>query len=173
MEKQMKIHWHFKNPWRDRAIYVPLDLLVPINSNRYRTDLGDKLDAYLLPQPDGSFEAGIRYGKEPNQYVSVSWLIVGDTVGLAAKHQLQWRPCRWDDELSRPTKPGTYQFRIAGDSESDGPHVYYDYHDYTTFGTVMSVEDGEVHAQGTHDEEPESIIAWYGPITLPECDVFE
>src|ERR1700681_672053 len=163
MEKQMKIHWHFENPWRNRAIYVPLDLLVPINSNRYRTDLGDKLDAYLLPQPDGSFEAGIRYGKEANQYVSVSWLIVGDTVGLAAEHQLQSRPCRWDDELSRPTKPGTYQFRIAGDSESDGPHVYYDYPDYTTFGTVMSVEDGEVHAQGTHDEGPEPIIAWYGP----------
>jgi hypothetical protein len=41
----MKIHWHFDNPWRDKAIYVPLQDMVPINSNRYEADLGPKLDA--------------------------------------------------------------------------------------------------------------------------------
>jgi hypothetical protein len=167
----MKIHWHFDNPWRDRAIYVPLQDLVPINHQRYQADLGAKLDAYLLPQPDGSVEAGIRYGKEPDQYVSPSWLILGDTRGLAERHQLQWRPCRWSDELSRPTEPGTYLLRIKGDCETDGPHVYYDYPDYTTFGTVVEVEDGEVHAQGSHDEEPETIIAWYGPLAMPAYDL--
>lgn len=90
----MIIHWHFDNPWRSKAIYVPLDLLVPINANRYRADLGDKLDAYLLRQPDGSLLAGIRYGKEPHQYLSLSSHILGDTKSLAEKHQLQWRPCR-------------------------------------------------------------------------------
>ena len=63
-----KIHWHFDNPWRDKAIYVPLQDMVPINHQRYHADFGPNLDAYLLPQPDGSFEAGIRYGKEPHQY---------------------------------------------------------------------------------------------------------
>ncbi|MEH2517393.1 hypothetical protein V1279_002966 [Bradyrhizobium sp. AZCC 1610] len=167
----MKIHWHFDNPWRDKAIYVPLAHLVPINHQRYQADLGDKLDAYLLPQPDGTFVAGIRYGKEGEQYISPSPMVLGDTRALAEIHRMQWRPCRWDDELTRPTEPGCYMLRIAGDCETDGPHVYYDYPDYTQSGRVFG-EDGEVFAYGDTDEEPEQIIAWYGPLTAPPCDCY-
>jgi hypothetical protein len=41
----MKIHWHFDNAWRDKAICVPLADLVPASNMRYRHDYGDKLDA--------------------------------------------------------------------------------------------------------------------------------
>jgi hypothetical protein len=178
MEKQMKLHWFFENPWRQKAVFVPFDQFLrnTIGAMCWKTRLqrqyGEKFDAYILAQPDGSFQAGIRYGANPDQYLSPDSHHIASLVRLHREHELQWRPCRWDDELSRPTKPGTYQFRIAGDSETDGPHVYYDFPDYTTFGTVADVEDGEVHAQGSHDEEPDTIIAWYGPINLPDCDVF-
>ncbi len=168
----MKIHWHFDNPWRDRVIYVPLHLLVPVLDTHYQRQYGQKLDAYLLPQPDGSFSVGIRYGAEPDQYLSPGQVTLGNVSQLAADHLLQWRPCRWADELSRPKTPGVYFFRIAGDSESDGPHVYYDYPDYTQSGVVMDDEEGGVFAMGDKDEEPESIIAWYGPLTAPDCDCF-
>lgn len=168
----MKIHWHFENPWRDRAIYVPLDELMPAKADSYRTAYGEKLDAYILVQPTGSFQLGIRYGKGPDQYLSPQPSIPhDDLVQLVEQNRLQWRPCRWEDEKSRPTLEGNYVFRISGDSETDGPHVYYDFPDYTANGKVFT-DDGEVFAYGDTDEEPESIIAWYGPLTAPPCDCF-
>lgn len=168
----MKIHWHFDNPWRQKAVYVPLPLLVPINHQRF-SDFGDKVDAYLLEQPDGSILAGIRYGEKPEQYLALSPMILGNTRALLEENRMQWRPCRWDDVETRPTLAGVYMFRIAGDSETDGPHVYYEYPDYTQSGRVI-IEKGEdeVFAYGDTDEEPESIIAWYGPLTAPPCDCY-
>jgi hypothetical protein len=167
----MKIHWHFDNPWRDKAIYVPVENVAPLSFRRYVDDFGPKLDAYILVQPDGRHEAGIRFGDKPDQYLSISTIMCVDLVALADEWRLQWRPCRWRDELTRPTQPGSYILRITGDSETEGPHVYYDYPDYTTFGNVH-IEEGEVIAGGIHDEDADSIIAWYGPLALPECDCF-
>ena len=166
----MNIHWHFDNPWRRKAIDVPLEDVLPLTAKAYLRDYGPKLDAYILVQPDGRHEVGVRYGKEPHQYVSPSIQMCAFLPTLVEKHQLQWRPCRWDDEDTRPTIDGVYFFRIAGDCETDGPHVYYDYPDYTTSGRVFTAE-GETHAYGDTDEEPEHIIAWYGPLTAPPCDI--
>ncbi|WP_396604831.1 hypothetical protein ACFLEY_22150 [Bradyrhizobium sp. YCK136] len=140
--------------------------------DRIQREFGDKLDAYLLVQPDGSILADVRYGSRPEDYLTPLPSHLAGLKNLSIQHAIQWRPCRWDDELTRPKLPGHYQFRIAGDSETDGPHVYYEYPDYTTFGEVFPEEEGYIHAQGSHDEEPESIIAWYGPINVPDCDCF-
>ncbi len=75
-----------------------------------------------------------------------------------------------------PTAPGWYAVVIEGDSETDGPHVYYDYPDYQTFAQWVPAdpeeyEDFEGGYKGSwsvmHDEEGESIIGWCGPLPIP------
>ncbi len=75
-------HWHDFNPWSCKAIYLPdleelvhclypqgrhpvspFDILAQWQSHK-------KLDAYLLPQSEGQFLCGLRYGKEPHEYYS-------------------------------------------------------------------------------------------------------
>jgi len=73
MTDSPKIHWHFYNPWRDKLVYVRLtDLLklLPAGYSGYVANYGRRLDAYLLPQPNGLFSVGIRYGSEPHEYLS-------------------------------------------------------------------------------------------------------
>lgn len=172
----MKFHWFFENPWRQNAVFVPMDKFIRSTIGAYawrariERQYGDKLDAYILRQPDGSMLDGIRYGERPDQYLSPDSHHIASLNRLYDEHKLQWRPCRWEDYQSRPNRSGTYQFRIAGCSETEGPHVYYDFPDYTTIGHVKIDDDGEAQAQGVHDEECETIIGWYGPIDLPEYD---
>jgi hypothetical protein len=169
----MRIHWHFENPWRQKAIYVPIEDLLPLTHKGYVSAYGEKLDAYILRQPDGSFQSGVRYGVNEDQYLSPSPIMTTDLKSLVERHNLQWRPCRWDDELTRPTQDGIYVVRIAGDSETEGPHVYYEFPDYTTTAMVkLDNGEGDVFVYCEHDEEPEHIIAWYGPLTAPACDCY-
>jgi hypothetical protein len=83
----------------------------------------------------------------------------------------KWTPCDWEDKSTRPTIPGIYAVIIVGDSEREGAHFYYSYDDYQTFATLeLPDEDGEQRFHGDNDEEPEQIIAWFGPIEIPPCD---
>lgn len=79
---------------------------------------------------------------------------------------MKWTKCEWDDETTRPKLAGIYAVVIEGDSERDGPHVFYEFGDYQTFA-VVAIEDGEVVVRCDHDEESGSIIAWLGPIDIP------
>ena len=82
-------HWHDVNPWRDDVVYVPLTELAacaaggtiqksgggsePYDVARVLKHLrqnGDKLDAYILPQPSGNHSLGVRYGAEDHEYYS-------------------------------------------------------------------------------------------------------
>jgi len=73
-------HWHHANPWAARVIYIAdlEDLVDALFSERSKQTAlthwqqhGPKLDGYLLPQPRGQYEAGIRYGAEPAEYISL------------------------------------------------------------------------------------------------------
>lgn len=169
----MKIHWHFDNPWRKKAVYVPVSELIPRSDRlqQIRDSFGMDLDAYVLRQPDETCVAGIRYGAKPEEYLSIETSL--DISTMARRHAKQWRPCDWDDPETHPTKDGMYFVRIAGDSETEGPHVYYDFPDYTTTAMVkLDNGEGDIFIYCEHDEEPDSIIAWYGPLTAPVCDCF-
>ncbi len=84
----IKPHW--PNPWDD-VVYVPIEELaacyaalgqdcIDIDGSRFVWTVdrvlehwrsaGDKLDAYILPQPSGWHDIGIRYGSKGNQYLS-------------------------------------------------------------------------------------------------------
>lgn len=78
-------HWHDFNPWADVIIYLPdLDelsaCLDPREPKRHRLrweyEQGIRgcdprfLDAYILPQPSGLHDVGVRYGKEGSEYYS-------------------------------------------------------------------------------------------------------
>jgi hypothetical protein len=86
----MTIKPHWPNPWPD-VIYVPIEELAAcyaalgqgctdIDGSRFVwtvdrvlehwSQAGDKLDAYILPQPSGWHDIGIRYGSEGHQYLS-------------------------------------------------------------------------------------------------------
>ena len=88
MNKSYKPHW--KNPWND-VVYVPIEELaecdymlgkscgMPDGTSVLVTkefilehwrSCGDKLDAYILPQPSGFHSIGIRYGAEGSEYIS-------------------------------------------------------------------------------------------------------
>lgn len=66
--------WHDHNPWAQNAIYVPVGELaralghpdVPEHWLAY----SGRLDAYILPQPNGFLHAGVRYGTAGEQYLS-------------------------------------------------------------------------------------------------------
>lgn len=91
---------HWENPWED-AVPVPIEELVEcavgLGASWRDTDgssfimtkermlehwrnAGEKLDAYILPQPSGFHSMGIRYGAEGSQYLSP----LGDKEKLAA-----------------------------------------------------------------------------------------
>ena len=71
-------HWHDYNPWANTVVYLPdIDelsaCLDPLNPTKHKDrwlERGNKLDAYLLPQPSGYHDIGIRYGKEGSEYYS-------------------------------------------------------------------------------------------------------
>lgn len=84
-------HWDEFNPWRDAIVYVPLKELAEchagIGENYTDIDGSSKpltvervlewwnqkegpLDAYILPQPSGYHDMGVRYGAEGSQYLS-------------------------------------------------------------------------------------------------------
>lgn len=91
LQQQHSPYWHDVNPWRDKIVYVTLEDLAgclkhlgaPIRLfdgttviqtvewlvSEWRRN-GDKLDAYVLPQPSGQHSGGIRYGAKPAEYLS-------------------------------------------------------------------------------------------------------
>lgn len=76
----------------------------------------------------------------------------------------------WTKEV--PKEPGIYAVMISGDSEVVDGHVIYSYQDYQTFAVHNGFnEDGDPVIVCSHDEEPEWIIAWYGPIEIPAYKV--
>ncbi len=77
-------HWHDYNPWADMLVYLPdLDelsaCLDPADPLRQKNiwmhgqklrGRGERLDAYILPQPSGWHSCGIRYGADGSEYYS-------------------------------------------------------------------------------------------------------
>jgi hypothetical protein len=83
-------HWHDQNPWRDQITYVPIERLAECVAHGTIGDADgvvrpydvawllahwaqcgrDKLDAYILPQPDGRHSLGVRWGAEGSEYYS-------------------------------------------------------------------------------------------------------
>lgn len=89
---------------------------------------------------------------------------------------MEWTLRRDKDHC--PTDAGWYRVLIPGDSEADGPHVYYDYPDYETWAQWIPADpeefedfDGGYKGQFAceHDEETESVTMWYGPLIVPPC----
>lgn len=73
-------HWHDFNPWANTLVYLP-DLeelshcLDPDSPQRQlerwlRERPDGKLDAYILPQPNGKHSCGIRWGTLGEEYYS-------------------------------------------------------------------------------------------------------
>lgn len=95
------LYWHEYNPWKDEVVYVPIEELAECDyglGKRYTdvdgissfimtkkrliqlwTQSGPNVDAYILPCASGWHCMGIRYGKEPSEYISA----------LADKEKLQ------------------------------------------------------------------------------------
>ena len=73
-----------------------------------------------------------------------------------------------------PYKPGHYRVMISGDSECDDMGgVIYDFSDYETWAQFdYPNEDNEPIGFFMHDEDIETMIAWYGPIEIPKCELF-
>lgn len=91
---------------------------------------------------------------------------------------LRWVPCGRDPfGLARgpmPSEPGYYRVVIEGDSESEDGFTLYSYPDYETWAEISFDEgDGSIIFIASHDEEAESMIAWYGPIEVPKCTLFK
>ena len=74
----MKTHWHDLNPWKDKILYIPVELAASLCEYSWSDEetlthwrqYGDKLDAYILPQPSGLHCLGVRYGADGPEYVS-------------------------------------------------------------------------------------------------------
>lgn len=87
----METHFDDFNPWRGKAVYVPVRELAEVlsgyetvmveNGERILVDtetllahwgFPDRpLDAYILPQPGGRHCVGLRYGTDPSEYLSL------------------------------------------------------------------------------------------------------
>lgn len=70
-----RVTWRDSNPWSGQCVYVPYRRFLACTSLRASqiVDNGwdeSKVDAYLLPQPDGSLSAGLRYGADGPDYLS-------------------------------------------------------------------------------------------------------
>lgn len=78
--------------------------------------------------------------------------------------KLQWHIRDGDDDL--PTVEGWYRVMISGDSETEGPHVYYAYDDYETWAEFFPDEEegGPGTFHGNRDEETDQVFAWCGPM---------
>lgn len=82
-------HWHDFNPWASTIVYIPSleELAECVAGGTVSTQsgikpytveyvvaswrrAGKKLDAYILPQPEGKHSIGVRYGAEGSQYLS-------------------------------------------------------------------------------------------------------
>ena len=73
-----------------------------------------------------------------------------------------------DDAKQLPTELGLYRVMIAGDRETDDMGgVIYDFDDYETWATVTAVDETGPSMSFNHDEDIETMIAWYGPIHIP------
>lgn len=95
------------------------------------------------------------------------------TILAPQKKEHVWHRLDWDDVSTRPTIPGIYAVIVKGDSEREGAHVYYDFADYQTFATLTgeySKDDDTLELHGDHDEEGEFMLAWCGPLDLPQFD---
>lgn len=86
------------------------------------------------------------------------------------------RPPKWTivhdpfDHGGLPTQPGWYRVKIAGDSETEGPHVYYAYDDYETWANFRIDKNDPTDTgtfAGVHDEETDMVFAWCGPFVIP------
>jgi hypothetical protein len=92
-------------------------------------------------------------------------------VAEPAREKWVWHRLDWDDVSTRPTIPGIYAVIVKGDSESEGPHVFYDFPDYQALATLTGEDQhdefDEQRLYGDHDEEAEFMIAWCGPLDLP------
>ncbi len=80
----------------------------------------------------------------------------------------RWNKFDHDDHETWPDEANLYAVRISGDSERDGPHVFYEFEDYTTFAIIDKLR---MSFKGEHDEEKETCLGWYGPIVIPEYDL--
>lgn len=76
-------HWHSYNPWADRLVYLPdlkelalvlfdprVSMRTPAERVAHWETFGGKIDAYLIKQPDGWIEVGLRFGQELHEYSS-------------------------------------------------------------------------------------------------------
>lgn len=75
-----------------------------------------------------------------------------------------------------PSHEGWYRVMHAGDSETDGPHVFYDFPDYEDWAYWTPAdhdefEDFEGGYKGSwstmHDEDGDYIFAYCGPVAVP------
>ena len=95
----------------------------------------------------------------------------------AARHDAAeragWKHIDQGNLHTRPTIEGRYAVMVSGDEERDGPHVFYSYDDYQTVadGRLDEFEAGDngdfidaIRFYGEHDEEDETIFAWFGPL---------
>jgi len=72
-----------------------------------------------------------------------------------------------------PTEPGHYRVMISGDSESIDGHTIYSFEDYEAWVWFNEPdEDGNPSMVAQHDEEIETVLAWFGPVSIPACDCF-
>jgi hypothetical protein len=67
-------HFHSYNPWAHKLVYISsiAEAIGLAAETRIFNEYGIKLDAYILRQPSGWHSFGIRYGKEPYEYLSPS-----------------------------------------------------------------------------------------------------
>jgi hypothetical protein len=88
--------------------------------------------------------------------------------------QTSWNSFDHEDPSTWPTENGTYAVMVKGDSEREGPHVYYEFNDYQTFANLVQVsrdpDDCFISFKGIHDEEAETFFAWYGPLVIPKYE---
>lgn len=70
----METYFHDHNPWSHKLTYIDwsdvVTLMGEVAADRVRKQYGEKIDAYLLPQPGGRFSLGLRYGASPAEYLS-------------------------------------------------------------------------------------------------------
>lgn len=84
-------YWDQYNPWREKAVYVPLEELAEALADGSSIRLGDgsvveytaalmlenwhrysyELDGYILPGPTLEYSVGVRYGSHDNEYLSL------------------------------------------------------------------------------------------------------
>lgn len=85
---------------------------------------------------------------------------------------MEWRDYNHEERETWPTEKGLYRVMVGGDSESIDGHVIYSFDDYATWANAKDDEDDEGNpcirfGMGDHDEEPDFMFAYYGPINIP------